>query len=312
MEIENHTQTNETPAVQAAGLAGRNYIFPSSLVIAIAIVAGAWIYTNGYSRQDAPLNNAEVAKLEKQVLPADGVELPVKWGDLGKRMIDAGVIDQTKFEELYAQRGGIDEKTTRLLNQSDNGKIVINQENAGTLLNLLWALGLGNKNEILEKGPMTDKTYGGDASRFASTGGWSLARGQIMDHYSMHKFMSLTPEQQALVESTSKGIYRSCCNNSTYFPDCNHGMAMLGLLELMASQGVKEDEMYKVALKVNAYWFPDTYLTIAKYLKAQNQSWDKADPKVLLGESYSSASGYRKILSEVEPVKRSNGGSCGV
>lgn len=309
METETPNQTNDISAAQTAG---RNYIFPSSMVIALAIVAGAWIYTNGYKNQDAPLNGVEVAKLEKQVIPADGVELPVKWGDLGKRMVEAGVLDQTKFEALYSQRGGIDEKTMRLLNQSNNGKVVINQENAGTLLNLFWALGLGNKNEILEKGPMTDKTYGGDASRFASTGGWSLARGQMMDHYSAHQFMLLTPEQQALVESTSKGIYRSCCNNSTYFPDCNHGMAMLGLLELMASQGVSEEKMYAAALQVNAYWFPDTYLTIAKYLKSKNQSWDKADPKVLLGESYSSASGYRRVLSEVEPVKRSSGGSCGV
>ncbi len=309
METENQNQLSESPVAQPVV---RSYIFPSSLVIALAIVAGAWIYTNGYKGQEAPLDNAEVAKLEKQVLPADGVELPVKWGDLGKRMVEAGVLDQTKFEAIYAQRGGIDESTMKLLSRADNGKIVINQENSGTLLNLLWALGLGNKNEILEKGPMMDKQYGGDAGRFASTGGWSLARGQVMDHYSAHKFMTLTPEQQALVERTSKGIYRSCCNNSTYFPDCNHGMAMLGLLELMASQGVSENEMYRVALQVNAYWFPDTYLTIAKYLKSKDQSWNKADPKVLLGESYSSASGYQRILSEVEPVKRSSGGSCGV
>ena len=59
-----------------------------------------------------------------------------------------------------------------------------------------------------------------------------------MNHYSMHRFIVLTPEQQALVEKVSKGIYRPCCGNSVYFPDCNHGMAMLGLLELMASQGV--------------------------------------------------------------------------
>jgi len=44
-------------------------------------------------------------------------------------------------------------------------------------------------------------------------------------------------------------------------------MAMLGLLELMAAQGVGEEEMYKAALAVNSYWFPDTYLTIAEYMQ---------------------------------------------
>ena len=35
----------------------------------------------------------------------------------------------------------------------------------------------------------------------------------------------------------AKGIYRPCCNNSTYFPDCNHGMAMLGLLVPSLTRG---------------------------------------------------------------------------
>ena len=118
------------------------------------------------------------------------------------------------------------------------------QENSGTILNLLWAFGLANKNEILEKGPMMDKRYGG-AENFASTGGWTLSKGDSMNHYSMHSFITLTPQQQSLVEKVSQNIYRPCCGNSTYFPDCNHGMAMLGLLELLASQGISENEMYK-------------------------------------------------------------------
>ena len=103
---------------------------------------------------------------------------------------------------------------------------------------------------------MTDPKYGG-AGNFASTGGWTLAQGDVMNHYSMHSFITLTPEQQVLVEKISKEIFRPCCNNSTYFPDCNHGMAMLGLLELMASQGTSEAEMYKIAKEVNSYWFPE-------------------------------------------------------
>ena len=153
----------------------------------------------------------------QKVIPEDGVVLPVRWGDLGAKMTSVGVIDKTQFEEMYAGRGGLSEGERKLLEGLDNGYFKITPENSGFVLNLLWALGLGNKNEILDNGPMTDKKYGG-AGRFASTGGWTLAEGDSMDHYSKHRFIVLTPEQQALVEKVSKGIYRPCCGNSVYFP----------------------------------------------------------------------------------------------
>ena len=248
---------------------------------------------------------------EQKIIPKDGVVLPVKWRNLGTQMTNAGVIDKSKMEELYARRGGLNDEEKKLLEGIDNGNLKITRENSGFVLNLLWALGLGNKNEILENGPMSDKKYGG-AGGFASTGGWTLARGDAMSHYSKHRFIVLTPEQQTLVEKVSKGIYRPCCGNSTYFPDCNHGMAMLGLLELMASQGVSEDEMYKTALAVNSYWFPDTYITIAKYLKSQGKDWSAADPKEILGFDYSSGAGFQKVKSKINSTDFKGGGSCGV
>lgn len=265
------------------------------------------------------------AKIEKdyseKIIPEEGVVLPARWGDLGDQMTSSGVIDKTKFEEMYAKRGGLNSEERKLLEGLDNGNLKITKENSGFILNLLWALGLGNKNAILENGPMSDKKYGG-AGNFASTGGWTLARNpegeqapyraSSMNHYSKHKFIVLTPEQQALVEKVSKGIFRPCCGNSTYFPDCNHGMAMLGLLELLVSQGVSEGEMYKVALAVNSYWFPDTYITIAKYLDSQGKDWAKADPKEILGFDYSSGAGFQKIRSKIESSGVGGGGSCGV
>src|SRR3989338_2228742 len=124
-----------------------------------------------------------------------------------------------------------------------------------SMLNMFWAFGLANKNPILESGPMMDTQYGG-AGNFASTGGWTLAKGDAMDHYSMHPLVTLTPEQQKIVDEVSKNIYRPCCGNSTYFPDCNHGMAMLGILELGASQGQSKQELYATAKSVNDVWFP--------------------------------------------------------
>jgi Na+-transporting methylmalonyl-CoA/oxaloacetate decarboxylase gamma subunit len=247
----------------------------------------------------------------KTVLPAEGITLPVQWGDLGVRMVTAGVIDIDKFESVVAGRGGMGEAERALLYETDNSTVHMNEQNARDLLNLLWAFGLANKNAILEDGPMQDPNYGG-AGGFASTGGWTLARGNPMDHYSAHEFVSLTPEQQIRVEEVSKNIYRPCCGNSVYFPDCNHGMAMLGLLELLAVEGISEEEMYRIALQVNAYWFPDTYLTLAEYFAGQGTAWKDVDPKLALGGEYSSARGYQAIRSQVAPTSSRGGGGCGV
>lgn len=258
--------------------------------------------------QTVVLSDAEYGTLAEQVVPKEGVELPVVWGDLGKRLVESGAIDREKWLELY---GSLSEEEKRLPDGSNPDKLRITRENASYLLNLFWALGLANKNPILEdETEMMDPDYGG-AGGFASTGGWTLAKGDAMDHYSAHTLITLTPEQQALVERVSKNIYRPCCNNSTHFPDCNHGLAMLGLLELLASQGASEEEMYKAALAANSYWFPDTYQTIALYEQQKGVAWENVLPREVLGYDYSSASGFARVASQVAP--RSTGSaSCSV
>lgn len=297
----------------------RDYFLPLSVLLSALIIAIAWVYTTGkqtdHSKAVASLtasdSKAQVQNLEETVIPAAGVVLPVRWGNLGEQMIEAGVIDAQKFEAIYAQRGGLDEEGKNLLYGENNDNLKITPQNSGVILNLLWAFGLGNENDILEKGEMSNPQYGG-ADRFASTGGWTLARGNTMEHYSRHQFVKLTPEQQALVERVSQNIYRPCCNNSTHFPDCNHGMAMLGFLEIMAAQGASEDEMYAAALKLNSYWFPDTYLTIASYFNQKGVDWSSVDPKEVLGVNFSSGSGFRRVLEETTPIQKSSGGGCGV
>lgn len=267
--------------------------------------------TNQQATQTQPQAVQADQQLLAEVMPAQGVELPVAWNDLGKQMIKAGVIDQKKFEDLYANRGGLTAEDKKMLLEGGNGRIKITTENSGTILNMLWALGLGNQNEILNE-EMKDAKYGGDAGKFASTGGWPLSTGTAMDHYGKHQFIKLTAAQQDLVDRVSKNIYRPCCGNSTHFPDCNHGMAMLGLLELMASQGVSEQDMYKAALAVNSYWFPSNYLTVASYFKKQGTDWNKVNPQVALSAQYSSSQGYQQLLQQVSPqqLPKSQGG-CG-
>ena len=283
----------------------------TSIIIGVILIATGWLYVVRSANQEegAFQHAASVISLD-DISIENEIELPARWGNIGIQMIEAGVIDKAQFESLYSTRGGLSESDKRLLYDSNNGNLVITSENSGIILNILWAFGLGNKNPILEKGQMTDEKYGG-AGNFASTGGWTLSNGDAMNHYSMHSFVVLTEEQQALVESVSKGIFRPCCNNSTYFPDCNHGMAMLGLLELMASQGVSEIDMYKFALKVNTLWFLDQYKTIMAFFESKNISWESVDPKEILSSKYSSASGFQDVLSQVQPQEQTRGGSCG-
>ncbi len=291
----------------------------ASIIISVLVLSGTWIYAAGLKAEGnkagvRPQQNSAQTQdvLGEAITPSAGVTLPARWGDLGKRMTSAGVIDEAQFKALYAQRGGMTADMQSLLDSSDNGNIVITPQNAGGVLNLLWAFGLGNKNRILEQGPMQDPQYGG-AGRFASTGGWTIAQGNPMNHYSAHQFATLTADQQSLVEKVAKNIYRPCCGNSTYFPDCNHGMAMLGLLELMASQGATENQMYQSALAVNSYWFPDTYRTIARYFESKGVQWSAVNPQEILSAAYSSGQGFARIQSLVapEPPTQSQGG-CGV
>lgn len=269
---------------------------PLSIVTAAVILAFAWIYTTGLK--------AEPPKLEPQKRTQEGIVLPIKWGDLGRNLIETGVIDETKFKTFYGDIEWIHDEN-----------LVLTEENSGKILNLLWAFGLSNKNRILEQGPMMDPRYSGGgppAGGFASTGGWTLAKGSAITHYSKHEFLVLNETEQALVERVAKNIYRPCCDNATYFPDCNHGMAMLGLLELLAKSGASEEEMYRIALQVNSYWFPDAYQAIRQYLELKGRNWTEVPAREILGSGFSSVSGYRRILSEVTPPPQKGGGSCGV
>ena len=258
-------------------------------------------------------NSGEKAvNLEDQVLPLEGVVLPIMWGDLGDKMIEIGVIDSEKFESIYESRGGLSSYEKKLLYGKDNKEIVLDKDNAHVVLNLLWAFGLVNKNEILDSGPMVDEGYDGNPGNFASTGGWTLGKEDSMKYYSTYPLVVLNDEQQKMVEEVSKNIYRPCCQNSTYFPDCNHGMAMLGLIELLVSNDVSEEDIYDLALRVNSYWFPETYLNLAHYFNSEGVEWNLVNAKDVLGVDYSSVIGYGKILEKMQPLDYGGGGSCGV
>src|SRR3990170_8084991 len=49
-----------------------------------------------------PAGQIDLAKLQEEVIPAGGMTLKFNWGDLGKRMIADGVIDEKKLAQAVA------------------------------------------------------------------------------------------------------------------------------------------------------------------------------------------------------------------
>lgn len=287
----------------------KEYATPLSITAVGVLIALSILY--GPPGQNAKPAAGSEADLAESVLPSEGIELPVTWGNLGAELVRIGALDPGKLRTLYETRGGFPAEYARMIEENADGRIVITNWNAGYLLNLLWALGLANANPILaDASEMMNPAYGG-AGNFASTGGWTLANGPAMNHYGMHALIALTADEQSFVDRVSRNIFRPCCGNSTHFPDCNHGMAMLGLLELMASEGASEQDMYKAALAVNSFWFPETYLTIATYMQQKGVAWKEVSPKEMVSAAYSSSEGYQSISSQVTKLPEARrGGGC--
>ncbi|MBE0410643.1 MAG: hypothetical protein IBX69_13015 [Anaerolineales bacterium] len=259
-----------------------------------------------------------IAGMVSQINPHDGFKIPAQYGDIGPKLLKSGAIDYEKFLLVYEQSGkSLSDEQVAVLENGSKEAIVIDRDNAHFLLNLFWALGLTNSNPLLEQGPMM-KYSEGQIGRFASTGGWTIGVKSPTELYSSTAIISLTPEQHTLVEEVASGVYRPCCNNPTHFPDCNHGMAMLGLLQLLASQGVTAEQMFETAKYTNAFWFPQQNLDLAIFFKeTQGLDFEDVDARKIVGRNFSSGSGSQAVkqwLGEAGLIERapSQGGSCGV
>lgn len=256
--------------------------------------------------------------LSEQVNPPGGYTLPASIGDVGPQLLAAGAIDKAAFVQLYEQASRpLSAAQLAILEQGSNSQIVLNKQNAYFLLNFFWALGLSNQNPILTEGPMMQ---GGNEqiNRFASTGGWTLATKPLLELYASTPIVRLTEAQQRRLEEVASQVYRPCCNNPTHFPDCNHGMAMLGLLELIASQGASTEEMFDAAKYANAFWYPSQSLELAQYFQStQGRDFAEADSRELVSQTYSSSSGFQVVHqwladNSLLPNSSGSGSNCGV
>lgn len=260
--------------------------------------------------QAATVAPARYDELMQQVAPPSGITLAVKWDDMGQKLIASGAIDLDRFQTRYA---GLNGEQHAILLGDDLTEITLTPENIQFWTNVLWALGLVQESKVLGEGPIKQYEATNPLGGYASTGGWTLGSRPTVELYNSARLIDLTPEQDDLVYRVAEHVFRPCCGNHTAFPDCNHGMAVLGLLELMASQGAAEDELYQAALAFNAYAFSDTYIRVAAYFARQDISWSDVSPRVALGPEYSSAQGARRVASIVGPIDGmpGQGGSCG-
>lgn len=258
------------------------------------------------------LKPQEVAQIAAKVLPKEGYRLKIKWGELGPTLVKLGVIDLVKFRQLY--RNDRDSPAyLRYLEAPSNDVITVTVENAPFLVNVFSAFGLANKNPLLEKLAMERPEH--ELMRLASTGGWTLGTKPPTEFYSNFDIVRLTPQQQKLVADLAGNIYRPCCNNATSFPDCNHGIALLGLIELMAANGFGREQILTAALQFNAFWFPQHYVKTALVFHLRGIDWKKVDPQEVLGFRYSSSSGWSQhVDAELQkissPLPPQGGGSA--
>lgn len=270
------------------------------VMVSFALISGQPLTTKTGVQKAAASSAAgiDLVKLQEKVLPPSGYVFKVAWGDLGKKMVEDGVIDKKKLAQALTGKDTLPPEYEKYFSGSQQ-QIELSGSNAQFWVDVLWGLGLANKNRVLEEGPMMET---GDASNFASTGGWTIGAKAPMDIYSKHSYIKLSAEQQVMVEEIANGVYRPCCGNSTAFPDCNHGMAALGLIELMVSQGFSKEEIYKTVLAFNSYWFPGTYLDISYHFAKNGRDYTKVPAAEILSKAFSSGMGYQAVKRQVGNV----------
>jgi hypothetical protein len=147
-------------------------------------------------------------------------------------------------------------------------------------------------------GNFSSPLAGSSRPTYASTAGWTLGdRDEGADYFNRFPIVDMTPSEEALAIHVAKSTFRPCCDNSTFFQDCNHGSALYGLMQLGASQGLQAADLYREALAFNSFWFEHYYVrTALLFAISRGVAWRDVDPKEVMSEAYSSSSGWRDVV----------------
>ncbi len=273
-------------------------------------ISGGFLFSTASSSY--PLYDQAVA----HVLPKHGFQSRIALKDSIFKLVKYGVIDRGKFFAIYGRKGPQPAELAQVLTDPSDRPILLTAANASGYVDILWPIGLANHMAINAQSPL----YGSPVE-FASTAGWTLGREKSgVIYFNRFPIVRLTPPQERRVVRIANATYRPCCDNSTFFQDCNHGSALLGLLQLGVSQGLSERELYREALAFNAFWFPDNYVQTALFFQVVRKTrWAGVDPRLALSYDYSALSLWQqnvaarlaKIKGLIPPAP-GGGAWCGV
>ncbi len=278
----------------------------------VAVRAGSATPPTASPERSLPGHSALQMFLERTA-PVAGFQSRISLGDSVPRLVAAGILNPDRLAEAYANRDADNQAPSHFpmpalppaaaakaepgperwnaLHWPSPQPILLNRDTAAFYLLALWPLGLANRMRANERSPVN----GQNLDRLATTANWTLGdapNGSV--YFNRYPIVSLSPEQEALVVRVAETIYRPCCDNSTFAQDCNHGSAMLGLLQLGVTQGLDERELYQEALMFNAYWFMETYAKTALYFKLfQALDWAEVEPEIATSYPYSALGPWR-------------------
>lgn len=249
------------------------------------------------------------------VIPPDGFQSRIALRDSILKLVQHGIIDRGKFFALQRHSASLPKELSQVLSEPSDEPIHLTSQNASYYVDLLWPVGLANRMVANFESPLN----GPPVSDFASTAGWSLGeeeKGSV--YFNKYPIVEMTPAAEALVLRVAKSTFRPCCDNSTFFQDCNHGSALPGILELGASQGLNEDGLYREALAFNSFWFPDYYIRTALYFKVVRKTeWRDVDPKTVMGPGFSAQGAWQEnVQARLETIpglipEPQGGANCG-
>ncbi len=292
-------------------------------VIAVAILATLLIgghWWTGKSTKTQISNDTKTAQkadfndIATQVYPVHGFVLPVGWGDVANELVDNGALNVSFMKSALNSSGEpLTEEEIRILAGTSENNITLNSSSALFSLYVLWALGINNRNIIISNGPIAQYE---NSYEFASTGGYGplgkLSLGKLT-------ILNLSGSEQSLVVSIASNTYRPCCDNPALFPDCNHGAAQLGLIELMASGGANASQIYGALKDFNSFYYPEQYVEDAVFLNyTRGKAWGQIPGNQILGYNFSSASGHSAIhqyllsSNTITGATGTGGSRCGV
>ncbi len=252
---------------------------------------------------------AEFNQARSEVMPQRGYILPAKWGTSIRQLVADGALNVTALALILNKSGQpLTAQEQQILAGTSTVNVTVNSSDSTFMLMVLWSLGINNNNTMIGNGPIMK--FGGNPDNLASTGGYrplgNLQLGKL-------NIIGLTQHEQAVANYTAFYSYRPCCDNPTMMPDCNHGAAALGLIELMASQGANETTVFTALKEFNSFEFPQEYTNLAMFLKGRGVDFSSVPGYVLVSKNVSSGSVAAKIqqsLSSSQMGQTGGGSGC--